>query len=333
MKLLILGGTRFLGRHVVAAALERGHEVTLFNRGISDPKLFPQLERLRGDRDGDLSALAGRRWDAVIDTSAYVPRQVVATARLLADAIEHYTFISSISVYSDTTIMGLDEESPVATLTEDTERVTGSTYGALKALCEQALEHMLPGRVLHVRAGLIVGPWDTTDRFTYWPVRVALGGEVLAPGSPDRQVQFIDARDLAAWILRMAEARRAGVYNAAGPNYRLTIGRLLEVCRAVTESDAAFTWVDDDFLLEQGVTPFTELPLWVPAAYNGIQAIQIRKALAEGLAFRALEDTLYDTLAWNASRGDAVADDPLRLRAGMTLDREAELLTAWKRRR
>lgn len=332
MKFLILGGTRFLGRHVVAAALERGHEVTLFNRGVSSPGLFPKLERLRGDRDRDLSALAGRRWDAVVDTSAYVPRQILAATRALAGAVEHYTFISSISVYPDTTIMGLDEDAPVATLAEETEQVTGSTYGALKALCEQALEQAMPGRALHVRAGLIVGPWDTTDRFTYWPVRVALGGDVLAPGGPDMQVQFIDARDLAEWIIRMAEMRAVGVFNATGPDYRLTMGRLLEVCRAVTESDAAFTWVDDEFLLEQGVTPFTELPLWVPAAYNGLQAVQIRRALAAGLAFRPLEATIYDTLAWNAARGDAAADNKLRLRAGMLLDREADLLAAWRRR-
>ncbi len=209
MKLLVLGGTVFLGRHLVEAATARGHSVTLFNRGQHNPELYPEVEKLRGDRDSDLSALQGRRWDAVIDTCGYLPRAVRASAELLADAVDHYTFISSISVYADFHTPAMDESAPVGTLADETvEEVTGETYGPLKALCEQAAERALPGRVLNIRPGLIVGPHDPTDRFTYWPVRVARGGEVLAPGRPHVPVQVIDGRDLAEWTVRMVEARQ-----------------------------------------------------------------------------------------------------------------------------
>lgn len=334
MKLLILGGTRFVGRHLVEAALARGHSVTLFNRGVSNPDLFPTVERLVGDRDGDLSALEGRRWDAVVDTCGYVPRIVRASAALLAGAVEHYTFISSISVYPDTTVYGIDENAPVAALDDPTtEEVNGSTYGALKALCEQAAEDAMPGRVLNVRAGLIVGPHDPTDRFTYWPVRINMGGEVMAPGKPDMHVQFVDARDLAAWIILMAENRKTGVYNATGPADTLTMQQVLETCQAVTGSGARLIWVSDDFLLEQSVTPFTEMPLWIPERYNGLQAINIQKALADGLTFRPLADTIRDTLEWNTTRGEEDYNNKgLRLRGGMMLEREAALLAAWKER-
>ena len=223
MKLLILGGTKFLGRHLVEEALARGHEVTLFNRGQLNPELFPEVEKLRGDRDGGLEALRGRRWDAVVDTSGFSPRVVRDSARLLADSVEHYTFVSSQSAYRDTSVPGVDENYPVGTITDERLREAEALkqseltaapffweiYGALKALCERAAEEEMPGRVLNVRAGLIVGPHDFSDRFTYWPRRVSEGGEVLAPGDPGRQVQFIDVRDLAAWILDMAEARGA----------------------------------------------------------------------------------------------------------------------------
>ena len=278
MKLLILGGTVFVGRHLVHAALAGGHEVTVFNRGQNDAELPTEVERLRGDRDGRLEALRGRRWDAVVDTCGYVPSIVRASAALLADQVEHYTFISSGSVYRDTSVPGVDESDAVGTITDEqlreAERIKpeggviarayGAMYGPLKALCEQAAEECLPGRVLNVRAGLIVGPFDYSDRFTYWPRRVAEGGEVLAPGRPDRQLQFVDVRDLADWIVRMAEARRAGTYNATGPDYVLTMERLLEECRATTGSDARFVWIDDRFLLEAGLTPWAEVPLWIP---------------------------------------------------------------------
>ena len=209
MNLLVLGGTVFLGRHLVEAALAREHDVTLFNRGINNPDLFPEVERLRGDRDGDLSALEGRRWDAVIDTCGYVPSHVRDSAQLLAGAVDHYTFTSTIGVYADFEKAGIDETAPVSTVADDNlEDLTAESYGPLKAVCERTVEECLPGRTLVVRAGLLVGPNDPLDRFTYWVRRVAQGGEVLAPGRADRQVQIVDARDLSEWIVRMVERGR-----------------------------------------------------------------------------------------------------------------------------
>lgn len=328
MKVLILGGTKFLGRHLTESALKAGHEVTLFNRGKTNPGLFPNVENLTGDRDNDLSSLKGRTWDVVVDTSGYIPRAVKATAELLADSVEHYTFISTISVYSDTTIYGMDENGPLATIDDETrEDVTGETYGALKVLCERAAEAAMPGRVLNVRSGLIVGPHDPTDRFTYWPVRVAMGGEVLAPGKPEMVVQFIDARDQTDWIIRMAEARKTGTFNVTGPAQPLTMSELLETAKAVTGSNATFTWVNDDFLVENEVAPFTELPLWIPETYNGLQALNIDRALAAGLTFRPLADTIRDTLNWNMKRTGESGAQP---RAGLMRDREEALLAKWR---
>lgn len=328
MKVLILGGTKFLGRHLTESALKAGHEVTLFNRGKTNPGLFPNVENLTGDRDNDLSSLKGRTWDVVVDTSGYIPRAVKATAELLADSVEHYTFISTISVYSDTTIYGMDENGPLATIDDETrEDVTGETYGALKVLCERAAEAAMPGRVLNVRSGLIVGPHDPTDRFTYWPVRVAMGGEVLAPGKPEMAVQFIDARDQTDWIIRMAEARKTGTFNVTGPAQPLTMSELLETAKAVTGSNATFTWVNDDFLVENEVAPFTELPLWIPETYNGLQALNIDRALAAGLTFRPLADTIRDTLNWNMKRTGESGAQP---RAGLMRDREEALLAKWR---
>lgn len=333
MKLLILGGTQFLGRHLTESALKAGHEVTLFNRGKTNPGLFKNVEYLRGDRDaGDLNALKGRAWDAVVDTCGYVPRVVRQSAQLLADAAPHYTFISTFSVYADTTIYNMDESGPLATIEDATrEDVTGETYGALKVLCEGAAEAAMPGRVLTVRSGLIVGPHDSTDRFTYWPVRVAQGGDILAPGTPEMRVQFIDARDQAEWILALAAGRKAGVYNVTGPAEPLTMGRFLEACQGMTKRNATFTWVNDEFLVENEVGPFSELPLWIPESYNGLQAMNINRALADGLTFRPLQDTIRDTLKWNALRTGA--GDAIQPRAGMMRDREAELLAKWRARR
>jgi 2'-hydroxyisoflavone reductase len=344
MKLLILGGTKFLGRHLVEAALARGHEVTLFNRGQLNPELFPDVEKLRGDRDGGLDALEGRRWDAVVDPSGYSPRVVRDSARLLAGAVEHYTFVSSQSVYRDTSVPGVDEEYPVGTITEEQLREAealkqselttapffGERYGPLKALCERAAEAEMPGRVLHVRAGLIVGPHDYSDRFTDWPRRVAEGGEVLAPGDPERQVQLIDARDLAAWMLEMAEARQPGTFNATGPQYRLTMGRALEVCRGTTGSDARFVWVDEQFLLDADVGPWMEMPLWTPReddVNRHFMEVSIERAVAAGLKFRPLSETVRDTLEWDLSRP---AETPRR--AGLAREKEQRVLDAWRER-
>jgi 2'-hydroxyisoflavone reductase len=324
MKLLILGGTVFLGRHLVEAVLARGHTVTLFNRG-QHPEVFPNVEQLRGNRDGGLAALRGRRWDAVIDTSGYVPRLVRASAEMLADAVQHYTFISSISVYADFSQPDFDESAPAGTLADETiEEVNGDTYGPLKALCEQAAEQSMPERVLVIRPGLIVGPHDPTDRFTYWPHRVAQGGEVLAPGRPERPVQFIDARDLAAWTLRMVEANQTGIYHATGPDTPLPTQRLLETCKATSGSDARFTWVQESCLLENGAGPWIELPLWIPesdASSAGFQRADCSKAIAAGLDFRPLAETVRDTLAWDATRP---ADRDWK--AGLKPEREQHLL-------
>ncbi|MCZ7545148.1 MAG: epimerase [Anaerolineae bacterium] len=328
MKLLILGGTRFVGRHLVEAARARGDQVTLFHRGQTNPDLFPDVEKLHGDRDGGLEALAGRRWDAVIDTCGYVPRIVRASAEYLSGAVEHYTFISSISVYADGSIPNQDENAPLATLADETvEEVNGETYGGLKALCEQAAEAAMPGRVFTIRPGLIVGPHDPTDRFTYWPVRVARGGEVLAPGRPDRPVQVIDARDLAWWNLRMIDAGKVGVYNATGPAHTLTMAAMLDACRAAGPSDAAFTWVSEAFLLEHEVGPWMELPLWLPEANNGLMQADCSQAIGDGLAFRPLVDIARDTLAWHNTRPADYA-----WRAGLMPEKEAQVLDAWRAR-
>ncbi len=325
MNVLILGGTGFLGRHLVEAALGEGHRVTLFNRGLTEPGLFPEVEKIEGDREGDLSALRGRSWSAVIDTCGYVPRVVSASAGLLAGAVDHYTFVSSISVYSDDLAPGADEEAPVRELQEPrAEEVTGETYGGLKALCEQAAEEEMPGRVLNVRPGLISGPHDPTDRFTYWPRRIAAGGEVLAPDHEERRVQYIDVRDLAAWIVKMSEERRTGAYNATGPDYELHMGRLLEECEAASGAGAEIVWVSEDFLEENKVEPFTELPLWVPLEYGAMLAVDCSRAIAAGLTFRPLVETIEDVLDWDRAR-------PLgrEQAAGLRPEREQELLRAW----
>ncbi len=265
MKFLLLGGPRFLGRHLIDSALARGHEITLFNRGKTNPELYPELEKLVGDRDGGLEPLRGRRWDAVLDTCGYVPRLVDASACLLAGAADFYTFISSISVYQNFQTAGMDESAPVGTLEDQSvEEITGETYGPLKALCEQAVERHFPARALLVRAGLIVGPYDPSDRFTYWVMRAQRGGAVLAPGEPTSPVQLVDGRDLAAWIIQMAEKKIAGVFNATGPDEPLSMQEVLEACLVVSEGRGEMAWIPGDFLTGAGIAPWTELPLWIP---------------------------------------------------------------------
>ncbi|MGI8911041.1 MAG: SDR family oxidoreductase [Rubrobacteraceae bacterium] len=324
MDLLVLGGTRFVGRHLVRAALERGHRVTLFNRGQSAPDLFTEAENLSGDREGDLSALRGRKWDAVVDTCGYVPRVVRASAELLADAVDRYVFVSSISVYRDPLMPGADESAPVAVLEDEpVEEVTAETYGALKALCERAAEEAMPGRTISIRPGLIAGPHDPTGRFAYWPRRAARGGDALAPGDPERPVQFVDARDLARWLLVMAELGESGTYNAAGPEHTLTMGGLLEECANAAGSDVRFTWMDDDFLEERGVESFTELPLWLPEEHAGMLAVDNSGAVAAGLEFRPVGETIRDVLEYERGHADAEYD------AGLDPERERELLGRW----
>jgi 2'-hydroxyisoflavone reductase len=329
MDLLILGGTVFLGLHMVEAALARGHRVTLFNRGTRTPIFSGDVEQIHGDRDGGLSALAGRRWDAAIDTSGYIPRIVRASAAMLSNSAGHYTFISSVSVYADMSMPAIDEDGAVAVLTDaSTEEITGETYGALKALCEQEVLATLSGRALIIRPGLIVGPHDPTDRFSYWPARIARGGEVLAPGRAERPLQMIDVRDLAAWGIAMVEAGATGIYNATSPAHALTFGMLLEACTTVSRSDAAIRWVDEQFLLDAGVAPWSELPLWIPEldpSFAGFELVSSARASAAGLRCRPIAATVADTLDWLAARP---ADHEWR--AGLSAAREAELLAAWR---
>ena len=331
--ILMLGGTAFLGPQIVAAALARGHKVTLFNRGRTRPELFPDVEKLRGDRDtGDLKALEGRSWDAVVDTSANVPRWVKQVATLLGPRVRHYVYVSSISVYADTSKPGMDESAPVATTPDPTvEKITATTFGPLKALSEQAAEAALPGRVAVVRPGLIVGPEDPSDRFTYWPARVAKGGEVLAPGAPGDPVQLIDVRDLGPWLVRLIEDRTTGVFNATGPADPLTMGAMLDACKTTSKSDASFTWVDADFLEKAKVQPWSDMPVWVPSRGDtaGFARVSNARALKAGLAFRPIATTARDTLAWFRGLPEARRS---KLRAGITPEREAEVLAAWRAR-
>lgn len=328
MRLLILGGTLFLGRHLVDVALERGHEVTLFNRGVTAPGLFADVEQIHGDREHDLGRLEGRNWDAVIDTSGYVPRVVRATAERLSDAVEHYTFVSSISVYGTYEQPGVAEDAPLPPLPEPGSEDVERYYGELKAACEREVQEVFGERALIARPGLIVGPHDPTERFTYWVARMAAGGRVLAPAAPEQPVQLIDARDLAAWLLNTSEG---GLFNLTGPATALTFGEMLERIRAVVNPAAEITWVDEGALAEAGVEPWSDLPLWLDLPRHpelrGFLAADISRALGSGLSLRPLEDTVADTLAWVRERGPG--GPPLKT-AGVTippagLSREREL--------
>jgi 2'-hydroxyisoflavone reductase len=325
--LLILGGTRFLGPELVGAARAGGWTITLFNRGKTNPGLFPDLEKLQGDRNGDLKSLEGRAFDAVIDTSGYFPRQVRDSAALLGKSARQYVFVSSISVYRDLSKPGVDETGPVAILEDPAvEKVDEKTYGGLKALCEKAAEAAMPGRVSNVRPGLIVGPNDGTDRFTYWPARVAKGGEILAPNRPQDPVQLIDVRDLAAWIVRLLDTKSMGVFNATSTPRRM--GDVLDACKAAAGSDAQFTWVDAAFLKAQKVEEWSDLPVWTSPAGDDAGAGQVSnaRALAAGLAFRPLKATAKDTLDWWKTLPKERTERP---KAGLAPEREAAVLAAW----
>jgi len=331
MKLLILGGTQFLGRHFVDAALAAGHELTLFNRG-SRAGLFPEVEQLHGDRLQDLSALHGRRWDAVFDAGCYLPSAARRAAETLRDAVEHYCLISSISVYphidADTV-----ESSPLAALSaaqlEGAEALGttggsqngggyGAAYGGLKALCEQTVQALLPGRTLVLRPGFIVGPYDFSPRLRYWLTRLAEGGAVLAPGRPERAVRMIDARDIADFALRQAAQRRPGVFNTAGAD-GLSMGQLLQAANIACGASAQLHWRSDAELLAAGVQPFADLPYWLPEADNAMMEIRDTAALAAGLHYRPLAETLHDSAAW-------LRGEPAQGPQGLARERERALL-------
>ena len=331
-KVLILGGTGFIGPHIVRALVARGHTVTLFNRGKTHAELFPELEKLHGDRDGHLEALQGRRWDTVVDPSGFVPRIVKMSAALLAPSVDHYLFVSSISVYKNVDAPNLDETAPLDTTDDPTSEDVKAHYGALKALCEQAAERALPGRVANIRPGLIIGPGDPTGRFTHWPWRLAQGGEVLAPGDGSTPVQYIDARDLAAWIVKLIENRTVGVFNALGPEQRITMKEVVDACNAAGGNQAQVTWVDAAFLEKQGVEGWSDMPLWVDTKGDmaGFGTMQNRRALTTGLTFRPVLDTARDILAWLATLPDDQRDKVAS--TGIKHDREEKVLAAWKAR-
>ena len=326
MRLLILGGTVFLGRAATDAALAKGHQVTHFHRGKSSPG-DPRVETLHGDRTDAASlraAIGDRSWDAVIDTSGYMPQVVRLSVDALAARVKRYLFVSTVSVYASFEAEGVDEDGPVSPPPDPLpDTLEMELYGPLKSACENVVREGIGDRALIVRPGLIVGPYDPTDRFTYWPVRVARGGEVLAPGRPARGVQFIDVRDLAEWMVGLLERDVTGTYNATGPGKALSMQDFLEACKRAIGSDARFTWFDDARLLEAKVAPWRELPLWIPDSdpMRGLGSVSIGRALAKGLAFRPIEDTVRDTLAWARTRP---ADREWK--AGLAQEREAGLL-------
>lgn len=345
MKILVIGGTLFLGRVYVETALAQGHDVTLFNRGRTNPHLFSEATKIVGDRDGDLAGLAGLDVDAVVDTSAYFPRQVTAVLDALG-AVGHYTMVSSCSVYADHSAPNMDETAPVATVADPSVEQLGEDYGGFKALCEEAAEAALPGNVLHVRAGLIVGPHDNTNRFTYWVRRIADGGEVLAPEDRQQPVQFIDVRDLSEWMLRAAADGTVGVMNANRPPGQLTMEDMLTQIRDALNTEATFTWVGEDLLMEQEVGPWMDLPLWLPhrsmPTHVGFLSHDTSRARATGLTIRSVADTARATLAWlraeeaaAGERGESGEKDfgNPNQQAGISAERERELISLWKDQR
>jgi 2'-hydroxyisoflavone reductase len=322
---LIIGGTSFVGPAIVEEAMRRGVHITLFNRGKTNPGLFPDIEKIHGDRNADVATLTGlfadKNFDSVIDTSGYFPRQIRNLTAALKGRAKHYVFVSSVSAYKDMSVP-LHEDSPLATLADPTvEKITEGSYGGLKVLCEQAAQAAFPGAALVVRPGYIVGPRDPTDRFTSWPLRVRRGGEMLAPGSESDPIQVIDVRDLGNWMVAMTLARESGVYNAVGPGDKLTIGELLATCKRVTKSDARPVWISADKLKQAGV--IDSVPIWVPPSEIGMAQVSHARARKKGMTFRPLQTTLTDTLAW----WDTLPPErKAKVRAGLKPEQEAAAL-------
>ena len=342
LKILILGGTGFTGPFQVRYALGRGHAVTVFNRGKTHPGELPkEAEQLLGDRNGQLDALKGRKWDVVIDNPTTLPVWVRDAAQILQGNVDRYVFISTISVFADVSKPGTDENGPLAKYAgADAMKETVATlrasnyglYGPLKVLSEQEAEKWFPGKALVIRPGLIVGPGDETDRFTYWPVRVARGGEVLAPGDGNDPVQFIDARDLSEWTIRMVEQGTVGTYNATGPKQKLTMRKMLDGIKQATKSDARFTWAKAEFLAAQKVWAWSDMPVWIPAEgeHLGFSRISNARALGKGLTFRSIGDSTNATLEWFRKQP---AERQAKLKSGVTAEREAAVLAAWHARK
>jgi len=324
LKVLILGGTTFLGPHLTNELLSHGHKVTHFNRGNEHGLSFPEVEQLKGNRYGDLKALKGRKWDAVIDTSGYLPRVVEASSKILAKATNHYTFISTVSVYNDFNQPTIDEDSPLARLNHNNndEEITDKTYGPFKVGCEKVIKAYFPDNSLIVRPGLIVGPYDPTDRFTYWVRRIAEGGKVLIPNTPEQKLQIIDVRDLAKWIVKMVEEQAVGTYNATGPKEELTLEKFINECSQFARKKVDLVWVEEQFLIDRHVNNWSKLPFWLPSNSNmiGLFNIDCRKAQDSGLSYRPLSETISDTLNWDDQRMDRT------MRVGLSHEEEGNLL-------
>jgi 2'-hydroxyisoflavone reductase len=340
LDLLILGGTGFTGPHQVRYAVARGHRVTVFNRGRREADLPDAVTHLQGDRNtGDLASLRGKRWDVVIDNPTTLPFWVRDAGEVLKEATGHYIFISTISVYADTSRADMDETTALAPYegadamkeTQETMRTAPGLYGPLKVLSEAEAEKWFPGRTTVIRPGLIVGPGDPTDRFTYWPIRIDRGGEVLAPGDGNDAAQYVDARDLAEWTIRMAEARKPGIYNATGPTQPLLTAEMLYGIRAVTTGVVDFTWVPAEFLAQHDVRGWGHMPVWVaPRDDNaGFMRVSVARAVADGLTYRPLATTAADTIAWFKT---LPAERQATLQAGLPPEREKEVLAAWHAR-
>lgn len=328
MNILILGGTLFLGRYLAEEGIRRNHKLTLFNRGKSNPRLFPDLETIKGDRDGDIAGLKGRKWDLAIDVSGYTPGAVRRTAELLKDNIGRYLFVSTMIVYDDLNKIGLHENDKLATMGDNPdETVTSDSYGPLKGDCERIVKKLYPRNYLNIRPGVIIGPNDNTDRFTYWVERISRGGRVLAPGRPDDPVQVIDVRDLAPWMFDLIEKETTGEYNAVGPEYELTMGALFEECRKVSGAETEFIWIESEFLLERDIQPWKEIPLWRRGGhdFDGFMRIDGSRALTEGLKLRPLKQSISDVLEFART-----LDESYQWQAGLDPNKEAELIVEWE---
>tara|TARA_Y100000590_G_scaffold370359_1_gene432146 strand:+ start:880 stop:2052 length:1173 start_codon:yes stop_codon:yes gene_type:complete len=339
LKILFIGGTGFIGPHMVRVARKEGHEVTLFNRGITNPHLFPDLEKLRGDRDGGLDILKGREWDAVIDTSGYLPRLVRDSAELLKDTVQQYLYISTTDAYQTYNIIDINEDAPMAILQDPTTEDVGSFYGPLKAQCEREVREVFPNRSTVIRPTWIVGPGDRRTDLVYWLQRINIGGEVLAPGDPTDPIQIIDARDLADFVIHLLENKTLGTYNAVGPESELSISEFLYGIRAITNSAINFTWVDAEFLSKKKIYPWRDLPLWWPprddypgppgmsiGGGTGFGLISRKLSISAGLRYRPLAVTAKDTLDWFFTWAEEWKD---RQRSGLTMEIESEILAAW----
>lgn len=334
MKVLVLGGTRFIGKHIVEELINKEHIVTVFNRG-NHPISNPNVEQLTGDRDSELEELKGRKWDAAIDVSGFIPRTVDKSSKLLANFVKHYTFISSASIYKDFSKVGLNEQDETKQLPiNEIEMITKGTagpiygphYGALKANAELKAEKNMPKKTLVVRAGLVVGPYDYSDRLPYWILRIKNGGNIIAPGRPERQVQLIDVRDLAKWVVNKLEDNLVGVYNVTGPSYSMTMEELLNTCKEVCNSDANLVWIDESFLINKKVKPWDELPLWLPDSLNGAASVNNNKAIKDGLSFIPLKETIKDVNEWLINKDFLIKN----LKTGLSLEKEKQIIDLWE---